>query len=80
MPSRRIEVLTFDGCPNATAADALVERVVADLGAEAEVATVRVTDVDAEQRLRLLGSPTSAWPPNLPDESWLRAALSESAR
>jgi hypothetical protein len=107
MPSRRIEVLTFDGCPNATAAEALVSRVVADLGVEAEVATVRVTDVDAAERLRFLGSPTirvdgrdvepgaaertgyalacrvyatSAGPPNLPDESWLRAALSESAR
>ena len=105
MPSRRIEVLTFDGCPNALAAHALVDRVVADLGVEAEVASVRVPDVDAVERLRFLGSPsirvegidvepgaadrtgyalacrvypTASGPSNLPDEGWLRAALSES--
>ena len=105
MPNRRIEVLTFDGCPNALAAHALVDRVVADLGVEAEVASVRVPDVDAVERLRFLGSPTirvdgcdvqpdaarrtdyalacrvyatATGPSNLPDEDWLRAALSES--
>lgn len=105
MPSRRIEVLTFDGCPNAQAAHALANRVVADLGIEAEVASIPVPDVDAVERLRFLGSPsirvdgidiepgraertgyalacrvyaTAAGPSNLPDEGWLRAALSES--
>jgi len=58
MPRRRIEVLTFDGCPNAQAAHALVDRVVADLCVEAEVASIRVPDVDAAERLRFLGSPT----------------------
>jgi hypothetical protein len=58
MPSKRIEVLTFDGCPNAMAARALVDRVVADLDVEAEVAPLRVPDVDAAERLRFLGSPT----------------------
>jgi hypothetical protein len=58
MPRRRIEVLTFEGCPNETAARALVARVVADLDIEAEVAPLRVPDVDAAQRLRFLGSPT----------------------
>jgi hypothetical protein len=105
MPSRRIQVLTFDGCPNAPAAQALVDRVVAHLGVEAEVASVRVPDVDAAERLRFLGSPsiridgidvepgaaertgyalacriyaTRSGPAHLPDEAWLRAALSES--
>jgi hypothetical protein len=105
MPSRRIEVLTFDGCPNAKAARALVDRVVAGLGVEAEVASIRVPDVDAAERLRFLGSPTirvdgrdvepdaagrtdyalacrvyatASGRSNLPDEEWLRAALSES--
>jgi hypothetical protein len=58
MPNRRIEVLTFDGCPNANAAQALVDRVVAGLGVEAEVASIRVPDVDAAERFRFLGSPT----------------------
>ena len=44
MPSRRIEVLTFDGCPNAKSAHALVDHVVADLGVEAEVAGLSITD------------------------------------
>jgi hypothetical protein len=106
MPRRRIEVLTFDGCPNAQAAHVLVDRVVADLGVEAEVASIRVPDVDAVERLRFLGSPsirvdgidvepgaagrtgyalacrvyaTASGPSNLPDEGWLRAALSESS-
>lgn len=105
MPRKRVEVLTFDGCPNANAALALVDRVVVGLGLEAEVASVRVPDVDAAERLRFLGSPTirvdgrdvepgaadridyalacrvyatAAGPSNLPDEDWLRAALSES--
>jgi hypothetical protein len=103
--SRRIEVLTFDGCPNAAQARALVERVVADLDVEAEVASVRVPDTDAAERLRFLGAPTirvdgvdiepsvsertdyalacrvyttASGPSNLPDEGWLRAALSKS--
>jgi hypothetical protein len=106
MPNRRIEVLTFDGCPNANAAQALVDHVVAGLGVEAEVASIRVPNVDAAERLRFLGSPTirvdgcdvepdaarrtdyalacrvyatAAGPSNLPDEEWLRAALSESS-
>jgi hypothetical protein len=58
MPGRRIEVLTFDGCPNAQAARALVDRVVAGLDVEAEVASIRVPDVDAAERLRFLGSPS----------------------
>ena len=58
MPSRRIEVLTFGGCPNANAAQALVGRLVASLGVEAEVASIRVPDVDTAERLRFLGSPT----------------------
>ena len=105
MPSKRIEVLTFYGCPNATAAQALVDRVVAGLDVEVEVASVRVPDVDAAERLRFLGSPTirvdgtdiepgaagrsgyalacrvyatDSGASNLPDEGWLRAALSQS--
>lgn len=58
MPRRRIEVLTFEGCPNARAARALVDRVVAYLGVEAEVVAARVPGVETAKRLRFLGSPT----------------------
>ena len=54
----KIEVLTFEGCPNAEAARGLVERVVADSGVKAEVAYVDVPDPEAAERLRFLGSPT----------------------
>ncbi|MBA2536591.1 MAG: hypothetical protein H0V20_04050 [Actinobacteria bacterium] len=58
MPSKRVEILTFDGCPNAQAAEDLVGRVLMDLEIEAEVAAIRVEDADAAERLRFLGSPT----------------------
>lgn len=58
MPRRQVEVLTFAGCPSEDAAHALVERVLADLAVEVEVASVRVEDSDAAKRLRFLGSPT----------------------
>jgi hypothetical protein len=58
MARRRVEILTFEGCPNAEAAHALVERVVAGLGIEADVASIRVEDGQAAERLRFLGSPT----------------------
>jgi hypothetical protein len=54
----KIEVLTFEGCPNAQAARELVARVVADSGVEAEVEYVDVPDPEAAERLRFLGSPT----------------------
>jgi hypothetical protein len=55
MPRRRIEVLTFDGCPNALAAHALVNRVVADLDVEAEAASVRVPGAARRRPLALGG-------------------------
>ena len=54
----RVDVLSFEGCPNAGAARALVERVLEDLDVEADVATISVDDLDAAVRLRFLGSPT----------------------
>jgi len=102
MPRRKIEVLTFAGCPNEDAARALVARVVADLELEADVVSVRVGDPDAADGLRFLGSPTiridgedvepgaggradytlacrvyrtAGGLVNLPDETWVRAAL-----
>ncbi len=54
----KIEVLTFDGCPNAQAARELVARVVADSRVDAEVEYVDVPDPEAAERLLFLGSPT----------------------
>ena len=54
----KIEILTFEGCPNAQAARELVERVIADVGTDVELTYVNVSDPDAAERLRFLGSPT----------------------
>ncbi len=54
----KIEILTFESCPNAQAARELVERVVANIGSDAAVAYVDVPDPEAAERLRFLGSPT----------------------
>jgi len=54
----KIEVLTFEGCPNAAAARELVERIVADSHVDAEIAYVDVPDPEAAERMRFLGSPT----------------------
>ncbi len=53
-----VEILYFDGCPNHQAALALVEKVAAQLGLDAEVRLVRIADAEAAERLRFLGSPT----------------------
>ena len=54
----KIEVLTFEGCPNAESARKLVERVVAESRVDVEIAHVNVPDPEAAERLRFLGSPT----------------------
>ena len=54
----KIEVLTFEGCPNVAAARQLVERIVADSHVDAEIAYVDVPDPEAAERMRFLGSPT----------------------
>ena len=53
-----VEVLYFDGCPNHEPAVALVERLSRELGIELELRLVKVSDREAAQRLRFLGSPT----------------------
>ena len=54
----KIELLTFEECPNAQAARELVDRVVAESCVEVEIANVNVADSQAAERLRFLGSPT----------------------
>ena len=52
-----VELLYFQGCPNAEAVRALVLRVAADAGVTPDLRLIEVPPQDAE-RLRFLGSPT----------------------
>ena len=54
----RVDVLYFDGCPNAPAAFAAVREVVRELGLDAEIREVEVSTDEQAARLRFLGSPT----------------------
>lgn len=58
MTRPRVEILTFDGCPNREPTRALVERVASELEVETAVELVDVPDAAAAARLRFLGSPT----------------------
>ena len=53
-----VEVLSFDGCPNQAAAQALVERVSAEIGRDVEIRLVKAADPEAAERERFLGSPS----------------------
>jgi len=53
-----VELLYFDGCPNHPTAQALVERISAELGVGVEIKLVNVADSDAVVRERFLGSPS----------------------
>ena len=54
----RVEVLTFEGCPNAVAATAAVRDLIEETGVEADVREIRVETPEEAERLRFLGSPT----------------------
>jgi hypothetical protein len=54
----RIEILVFDGCPNAEPARDLVERVTADVGVEADIHELVVPDSEAAEHVQFLGSPS----------------------
>ena len=53
-----MKVLAFPGCPNRAGAIALVERVCAELGSNAEIQMLDITDQQAAEQARSLGSPT----------------------
>lgn len=57
-PSVAVELLTFEGCPNAEPALASVRETASRLGIRIELRTVDVSDSAAAQRERFLGSPT----------------------
>jgi hypothetical protein len=58
MSGLRVEVLTFEGCPHAQPALQLVERIIAELGVNAEVRRIDVPDPEAAAAHRFLGSPS----------------------
>ncbi len=54
----RVEILVFDGCPNAEPTRELVGRVARELAIEPEICVVLVSDAESAQSTRFLGSPT----------------------
>jgi hypothetical protein len=54
----RIEVLYFDGCPNHEALLPRLREVLGHTGVSTEIDLRRITDDEAAQRERFLGSPT----------------------
>lgn len=58
MTRPRVEILYFEGCPNHEPARALVERLARELHVDPEIELVEVTDPQAADALRFLGSPT----------------------
>lgn len=57
-PAIQIEVLYFEGCPNAPRAVELVREVVAALGVNARITEREMKDYEDAVRNRFLGSPT----------------------
>jgi hypothetical protein len=57
-PGPVVEVLYVEHCPNFPAALALVERVAAELGVDAQVQATMVNDQAAAEQARFVGSPT----------------------
>jgi len=55
---KRVEVLSFSGCPNASATVALVEQVAKQTGVDVDIRAIDVPDPAAAIEQRFLGSPT----------------------
>ena len=58
MTAGRVEVLTFEGCPNAATALQLVHEIAGELGVDVDVRELRVETSEEAECLRFLGSPT----------------------
>lgn len=54
----QVDVLYFDGCPNHEPTVELAQRVVSDLGVEAEVNEISVASAEDAETHRFLGSPS----------------------
>ena len=53
-----IEFLWFEGCPNQMEARRLLQETLLEMGIDAPVQEIRVTDPEETVRLRFIGSPT----------------------
>ncbi len=53
-----VDVLYIEGCPNYPGAVALVQRVSAELGIDAQVRLQQISDPEVAIRARFVGSPT----------------------
>jgi hypothetical protein len=58
MTTKRVEVLVFDGCPNAEAAVERAREAIARANVTADLHVVRVESDDMARQLRFPGSPT----------------------
>ena len=54
----RIEVLAFEGCPNAEPAVQLARDVALEMGMDPEIELIPINGLDAAQTHRFLGSPS----------------------
>ena len=54
----KIEILYFEGCPNHEPADRAIREVVSEIGIDAEIVHVDVTDEATAQKVKFPGSPT----------------------
>ena len=54
----KVQLLTFPGCPNATAAREVIQRVLSSCGIRASLVEVNTTAPETPERLRGWGSPT----------------------
>ena len=53
-----VEIVYFDGCPSYHAARELVDRVIVEMGGEADVRLVDVASEESARQERFLGSPS----------------------
>ncbi len=58
LPQIRIEILTFEGCPNAEIARDRVRAALEAEALDAEICEVEVGSAECAQKLRFLGSPS----------------------
>jgi len=81
----KIEILYFDGCPNHEPAERAVREVLAEIGIEAEVERVNVSDEATAQRVKFPGSPTirvddeDVTPPEDDDQYSLRCRVYQTS-
>ena len=54
----KVELLYFEGCPNADLAERVLRQALVEGGIEAEITPISVEDDEESQKMRFPGSPT----------------------